>query len=272
MGGDRGGGVKIFVMADPGGTHGGDLDRMFQLIEAAKVCGADCIKLQWTSSPEWLAERRRAEEYVDAYRAIAFPREWLNNVAFKCRLVGIELAVTCYLPEDIHVVAPYVRRFKIASFEARDHYFRLCHREFRKPLIVSTGGLAAEEVGAIRASRDWLGGDSLLYCISAYPAPAEEMNLGAMIGNYGLGYAGLSDHSMSPVVAAMAVARGAEIIEAHLRLDNCDPTNADYPHSMPPVRFSEYVATIRLAERIMGEGPKRVMPSEEPWAKYAVRP
>ena len=179
---------------------------------------------------------------------------------------------TCYLASDVSIIAPYVRRWKIASFEARDHAFIHAHVAYPKPMIVSSGGMDETEVVELA---HWLGTHyspdsySILHCLSAYPAPPEEMNLLALDG---LTFEGLSDHSCSPIVAAMAVARGATIIEAHLRLDDCPPGNADYPHSMPPARFAEYVATIRLAEKIMGDGKKRVMPSEEPWTRYSVRP
>lgn len=265
--------MSVLVIADPGSTHDGQLDRMYRLIDAAAAAGANVVKFQWTSSPERLAERRHAPEYVDAYRLIAFPQDWHERLALRCEQARVEYMCTCYLASDLPFVAPYVRRWKVASFEARDRAFLEAHLAYPKSMIVSTGGMNDREVVELA---NWLENNAaswcmqedylLLHCVAAYPAPPEEMNL-LTLGDYD----GLSDHSMSPVVAAMAVARGAEIIEAHLRLDDCPPGNADYPHSMPPARFTEYVGTIRLAERIMGDGVKKVMPSEEPWARYSVR-
>lgn len=263
---------KVTIVADPGGTHGGSLEKMYALIDAAKAAGADVYKGQFVSSPARLAARRHAQEYEHAYRTISYDPAWHELLAARCASVGLEYMATCYLADDLPIVAPYVRRWKVASMEARDRDFLKAHLAYSKPMIVSTGGMSEGEVlglaGWLAKRTPATSGYAILYCLSAYPAPPEEMNLGALDRRYH----GLSDHSMSPVVAAMAVARGAAIIEAHLRLDDCDPKNPDYPHSMPPTRFAEYVQTVRLAEKIMGEGPKRVMPGEERWLRFAVRP
>lgn len=121
---------RVCVIAEIGSCHGGRVDAMMEAIHVAKQAGADAIKYQWVSSPERLAARRHAEDYLAAYRTIAFHDGWLRELKVKCDEVGIEFMCTVYLPEDIPVIAPLVKRFKVASFEATDEEFLHAHDQW----------------------------------------------------------------------------------------------------------------------------------------------
>ena len=82
---------------------------------------------------------------------------------------------------------------------------------------------------------------------------------------------GLSDHSRHRWMGALAVAAGAEIIEAHLRLDDTDPENPDFATAFTPAEFADYVRNIRFAEAALGDGQKRLQDCERPMAEYRVR-
>lgn len=254
---------RTLIIAEVGSTHDGVTDRMGWLIRAAKQAGADACKFQWTSSPDRLATRRKAEDYKGAYQTIAFGAGMLPWLKTLCDATGIEFMCSVYLPEDIPVVAPLVTRFKVASFEAMDETFIKAHFPFGKPLIVSTGMTRREDLF-------WLHGDaaiSLLHCVSAYPAPPEEMNLAVLRDGP---FDGLSDHTTSVLTGAVAVGAGATILEKHLRLDYTDPANPDFPHSLPPNPFALYVQNVRLAERLMGSDVKQPQPSEAAMMRYRV--
>ena len=267
-----------YVIAEPGSTHDGSLEAMLGLVGLAKQIGADAVKFQWLSKAERLCARRRAPEYLDAYRTIQFPAAWLATLRVACEAHDIDFMCTSYLPEDVHVVLPLVVAGKIASFEASDPHFLALHAEWRKPVYVSTGMLATKaiaDLGAVaRRHFDEPSDVKFLHCVSAYPAPAEQMNLAVFRPRFydaiRVDYEGLSDHSLHPWTGALAVAAGARVIEFHLRADDCDPANADYAVSRPPEAAREYVANIRLAETMLGDGAKRIMSAEEPWLRYAV--
>lgn len=254
------------VIAEPGGTAEGDLDTMRRQIDFAAEIGCDAYKAQWTSSPERLCERRHAPEYLDAYRKLAWSPEWHEILAAACKNAGLDYLCTTYLPEDIAVVAPHVWAFKCAAFEALDEDFLRAHWRYGKPLFVSTGLMAHEELVAL-GRRGGFQDRRLLHCVSAYPCPIDQINLAAL----GLHY-GLSDHTIHPMTGAMAVALGAQAIEFHYRLNGCDPANADYAVARPPDAAREYVFNVRLAETMLGSGVKRIMSAEAPMLKYAVRP
>ena len=256
------------IVAEAGSTHGGDRAKMSALIQAAAGTAANVCKFQFCSSPERLAERRQAAEYLEAYRAIAFPAAWLGDLKAECDEAGIELMATVYLPEDLPIIAPHVRRFKVASFEAVDVPFILAHRAYGHQTIISTGGLDEAELRRLLELRDAMVGRwdlRLLHCVSAYPTRPWELNL-ATIGRYKLN--GLSDHTLHLWTGALAVAAGAGIVEKHVRLPDTPLDNPDYPHSISPVGLAEYIANIRFAESVLGDGLKKIQPCEEPWVRF----
>ena len=274
---------RTLVIGEAAACHDGSLYKAQKLVYAAKNAGCDAVKMQWLSSPERLAARRRAPEYLDAYRLLSFPRAWFPTLVAECELTGIEFMCTSYLPEDIAVVAPYVKRFKVSSFESRDAHFLALHAEYLKPLIVSAG-MGAQVHTALNAYRQaqsnrqpvvhWEDQPSLdvLHCVSAYPCPDDQINLRVLTGPrrlmYGYDFTGLSDHTKHPLTGALAVAAGAKIVEFHLRLDDTDPGNADYAVARTPAEAKEYIANIRQTERMMGDGNIRVMSAEAPMQRY----
>lgn len=261
---------RTFVVAEAGSCHDGDRSKACRLVHAAKISGADACKFQFWSSADRLADRRRVpDRYREIYRRYQMPATWLAELKHACDEMGLEFIATCYLPEDLDVVAPFVRRFKIASFEASDRAFVEAHRG--RPTIISWGMADGEP------PYFWPGA-KVLHCVSAYPAPVEAMNLNVLQGDWGEPYdpapspfVGLSDHSRQLDMGALAVAAGAEIIETHIRLDDTDPENPDYATAFTPAECAEYVRLIRRAEVIMGDGEKRQQPCEAEMAQYRVR-
>jgi len=180
----------------------------------------------------------------------------------------MEYMVSIYLPEDAARIAPLVDAIKCASFEAQDYEFLAALQATGKPIYVSTGMMTLSEV--MRSARF---ATAILHCTSAYVAPMSSLNLRAI---HALREAvtvpvGYSDHSANVLTGALAVACAAAFIEVHMRPDNCDPDNADYAVSLTPSQLAEYVANVRLAEVMLGDGEKRVMPEEEPMLAYKRR-
>lgn len=249
--------MNTFLIAEAGSCHDADFGKMREMIRVAKDAGADACKFQWCSSPERLAARRHAQDYLWAYRMIAFPLGWLVELKTECDVAKIEFMVTVYLMEDIPAIAPLVQRFKVASFEAADTRFVKAHEAYGKPILISVAGYD---------QTFYVGKAQLLHCVSAYPAPPSEMNLACIRG-----HDGLSDHSAHTLMGALAVAAGARIIEVHFRLDSTDPANPDYGHSLSPDQLVQYVQNVRFAEVALGDSVKKLQPSEARWAKYRVR-
>jgi sialic acid synthase SpsE len=262
----------VLVIAEIGSCHDGSIEKAHRLIVAAKDAGADVAKFQFWSNADRLAQRRGAEAYREIYRRYQMPAEWLPELHAYCDAVGIEFMTTVYLPEDVGVVAPFVNRFKVASFEAADPKLQAALGAIDNPVIVSSG--MRDETEVWRLMDEWLDACrdvSWLHCVSSYPAPVDALNL-RVISDREFAF-GFSDHSEPTLTwtGALAVAAGAPIVEAHLRLDDTDIENPDAPHAMDPRQFREYVRHIRFAETALGDGNKRLMPCEAPMTAYKVK-
>lgn len=268
---------SVFLIAEIGSSHDGSLDRAKRLIDVAMEAGCSAAKVQFWSDASRLAARRHAPELEPVYRRYQIPAFWLDELARYCGN-RIEFMATVYLPGDLPLVAPHVRRWKIASFEATDRAFLLAHLPYDKPLVISTGMMTAADV---RELDEWLMDyddlppevycdTALLHCTSAYPCPLDQANLGAIrwLKEWWVGPVGLSDHTAYEWTGALAVAAGAAVIEIHVRLDDTDPANSDYPHSLMPEQLRAYVEHVRLAERMMGSGKKAPQPAEAAMMRY----
>lgn len=242
----------VFIIAEGGSTHDGDLGKAMALIHAAAAAGADAIKFQ-TFRAKTLAARRGAPESI--YAAYELPLEWVPTLKDAADAAGVEWMTTCYHADYLPLIRRYIKRWKIASFEAGDEDFVLAHLPYGLPVLISTGMVSA----LVLAWLKWLSGQKsewdvrLLHCVSAYPPTLADLNLAA-IRRHGLD--GFSDHSGWVEAGGLAVAAGARIVETHLRLDETNPKNPDFPHSLTPACFRAYIRRIREVESAMGNGER----------------
>jgi N,N'-diacetyllegionaminate synthase len=114
-----------------------------------------------------------------------------------------------------------------------------------------------EEAGTPRAKL------TVLHCTTEYPTPMNEVNLRAMQSiHVAFGVAvGYSDHTRGIEVAIAAVAMGATVIEKHFTLDR-DLPGPDHQASLEPAELKAMVDAIRNIEAALGDGIKRLTPSE----------
>lgn len=254
--------MKVFVIAEAGSCHDGDLNRAIRLIEIAKAADADAVKFQFWSSADRLADRRHADDYRDIYKRYQVPEWWLPELAAACAQHEIEFMCTAYLPEDVAIIEPYVQRFKIASFEARDLSFCREHAKYGKPIIISSGMMEKRPVHIHGDAEVWW-----LHCVSAYPTPLIEANLRVLHNGE---YDGFSDHTAHVLTGAVATAAGAQILEVHFRAKDTSLSNPDYVTALSPGDLVHYILNVRVAQALLGDGIKRVMPSESEMFAYRV--
>lgn len=228
---------------------------------------ANAVKFQYFSDSQKVSAKRHAPEYADMYERYRLPADWLPELAAEAALHGTDFMCTVYLKEDIAIVAPFVKTFKIASCDALDRDFLNAHLEYQKPIYMSVGLLTEPELDTVLRWREELGREhlKLLYCVSAYPCPLDEVNLSA-ITRYDLD--GFSDHTANPVMGALAYAAGARIIEAHVRAHLTPRSNPDFGHALDPKQWCTYVKNVRAAELAIGNGLKQTQPSEQPLRKF----
>jgi sialic acid synthase SpsE len=236
-------------------------DNALQAIQQAKAAGADAIKFQFVSDAEEMAVRRKVAD-ADAYWRLCWPAVWLEEFAQHAAQQQLEFMVTAFLPEDIAGIAPHVTRFKVASLEAGDRALMKAILKHDKPVIVSTGCTTETELHDLPW---WSEYARLLACTASYPCPLEEVNL-KLVQRLD----GLSDHTGDVLTGAVAVGAGAELLEVHFRLRDTPKDNPDYPHSHSPVRLKWYIRNVRHAQRMLGDGVKRIEKGEAALVQHKV--
>ena len=224
-----------YIIAEMSANHNGDINNAYKIIDMAKSCGADAVKMQ-TYRPDTITMNMKTPEFMiegglwdgknlyELYEWAQTPWEWHKPLFDYSKKVGITIFSSPFdntavdLLEDLNTPA-----YKIASFEAVDLPLIKYVAQTGKPMIISTGMADAEEIQeAIEAARE--GGCkelAILHCVSGYPAPAEDYNLRTLVDmqqRFGL-VTGLSDHTIDNTTAISSVALGVSIIEKHVTLD-----------------------------------------------------
>ena len=260
---------RVFVIAEAASSHDGDIAKAYRLIEVAKAAGGDAVKFQ-AFHAETLATRRDAADYLPVYQRYEMPLHWLPNLAEACDAVGIEFMTSVFHEDYLPLVDPYVRRWKVSSFEAQDRAFLQAHVPYGKPVIVSTGMMPRERIRAIALCHVV---EAVLHCTSSYPTPLDQASIAA-IRDLPLPVGvrrGYSDHSRCELAGAFAVAAGAQVVEVHFCLPETEADNPDRVVSHEPDGLTRYIIHLRLAETMMGTGAKKIMPAEAAMEKYVVR-
>lgn len=271
--------TRVYIIAEAGVNHNGDIALARRLVQAAKEAGADAVKFQTFKTEKILTRSATMAEYQkenlgsDQSQFAMIKALELNYADFAELQTYAEAMEIAFLstPDDedsLDFLADEldVPWLKIGSGEVTNLPFLRKMAAKQKPLILSTGMSTIGEVE--RAVRVLRGGTQqelvLLHCTTNYPCPAEEVNLRAMTTlkrafNVRVGY---SDHTLGSEVPVAAVALGAEMIEKHITLDkNMD--GPDHRASMDPAEFREMVRQIRAIEVALGDGVKWPNESEE---------
>lgn len=270
-------GRRVFIIAEAGVNHNGDIKRALKLVDAAMKAGADAVKFQ-TFAADRLVTRLspKAQYQSKTTNARESQYEMLKKLELspgahrklksRAEEQGLVFLSTPFDMESADFLESLgVPAFKIGSGELTDLPLLAHIARKRKPMILSTGMSTNEEVthAVQTVQKEGLQEIVLLHCVSAYPAPKEDVNLLAMqfLRDTFIVPVGYSDHTEGIDVAVLAVACGACIIEKHLTLDRT-LAGPDHRMSLEPKDFSAMVREIRNTEKILGRWGKQPMQSE----------
>jgi N-acetylneuraminate synthase len=269
---------RVFVIAEIGVNHNGDVKLAERMIIEAGRCGADAVKFQTYRTAHSTSSRAKKAAYQlansgnteESYGGMLADMELsredhvtLKAVAEKAGMVFFSKPADPFSVDLLESIG--VELYKIGSSDITNLPLIRHVAKKGKPIILSTGMATLEEVSrAVQAVEELSSQDLyLLHCTSEYPCPFSDVNLRAMQtleAAFGK-TVGYSDHTLGIEVSVAAVAMGARIVEKHFTLDRTQP-GPDHKASLEPDEFRRMVDAIRHVEAALGDGIKRPAKSE----------
>lgn len=268
---------RVFVIAEAGVNHNGDIEIAKQLIDAASEAGADAVKFQTFQADSLVCRTAKKAEYqlettdrtetqYDMLKKLELTPQMHRELIEHCSKKNIMFLSTPFDLESIKLLSELgMQIYKIPSGEITNlPYLREIAKQ-QKKIILSTGMSSMDEVKAAVNVLKNNGTEelTLLHCNTQYPTPISDVNLLAMVKmreETGLPV-GYSDHTQGIEVPIAAAALGAEVIEKHFTLDR-KMEGPDHKASLEPRELMQMVVGIRKIESALGSKIKQVSESE----------
>jgi len=269
----------VFIIAEIGINHNGNLDIAKKLIDVAANAGCNAVKFQ-----------KRDVEKVYTVDVLNSPREspWGNTT--RDQKLGLELSIDQYGEIDNYCKSKNIdwylscwdvgsqiqmRKFntkfnKVASAMLLHEKLLRTIAEEKKHTFISTGMSTMNDiVKAVDIFKEYDCPIELMHSHSAYPMPVEEANLKlipTLKNKFGcnVGYSG--HETSSYLVCIAAVVQGATSIERHITLDRT-MYGSDQPASLEPEGLKRMIRDISIIDKVLGDGTKKIWDSELPAMK-----
>lgn len=271
--------MTVLIIAEAGVNHNGDIKLAKQLIDVAVEAGADLVKFQTFNASRIATRTAKKADYQnqitdskesqhEMLRRLELTPNMHKELIEYCAKRNIGFFSTGFDVESLDLLFSLGQeRFKIPSGEITNLPYLRHIGQIAKSVFLSTGMAnmgeietaidVLEQAGILRSSI------TVLHCTTEYPTTMNEVNLRAM-QNIGKAFGvavGYSDHTRGIEVAIAAVAMGAAIIEKHFTLDR-NLAGPDHKASLEPGELKAMIAAIRNIEIALGDGIKRITPSE----------
>ena len=269
----------VFIIAEAGVNHNGDLNLARELIDAASKAGADAVKFQTFKAEDLVSKGVPKAEYqkqtsgTNETQFAMLKRLEIDDQAHRqlqsyCEERGIIFLSTPFDLASVDFLDELgLSTFKVPSGEITNLPYLRRIGALNQRVFLSTG---MSDLGDVQAAvhilvsagtkRDKI---TVLHANTQYPTPVEDVNLQAMLTlgrELGLAY-GYSDHTLGIEVPIAATALGASVIEKHFTLDR-NMSGPDQKASLEPNELEAMVRSIRNIEQALGDGVKAVTASE----------
>ena len=269
---------RVFMIAEIGINHNGSLSIAKKLIDAAASAGCDAVKFQ-KRTIETVYSREELDKPRDSpwgitnrqqKEGLEFGRKEYDEIDRYCKYKGIEWLASAWDIESQHFLRHYDLKYnKVASAMLTHRKLLEAIAEEQRYTFISTGMSTMQQIrNAIRIFEDANCPYELMHCNSSYPMKPEDANLlmirtlrhefGKMIG--------YSGHEVGIIITCAAAAMGATSIERHITLDRA-MYGSDQAASLEESGLKRLVRDVRMLEKVLGDGKKRVWKSELPAQK-----
>jgi N-acetylneuraminate synthase len=266
----------VFITAEIGINHNGDIEIAKKLIDVAKKCGCDAVKFQKRT-----IEKVYSKEILDSPRdsswgnttrdqklGLEFDENDYDKIDSYCKSKNIDWFASAWDLDSQKFLSKYNSKYnKIASALLTNTDLLKMVAQEKKHCFISTGMSTLDEIdAAVKIFRDNDCSFELMHCTSTYPMDLNEANLGCIDTlknkfNCDVGYSG---HEVpSYICCIVAATLGATSIERHITLDR-SMYGSDQPASLEEKGLERMVRDVRRVETVLGDGIKRVFDSELP--------
>ena len=255
----------VYIIAEIGLNHQGDINLAKKLIDIAVDAGTDAVKFQKRSFPHLYKKevlenpefQERGLHYsISHVMKCEFSEEQMEALHRYSLEKGVHFICTPWEEESLRFLAKLnLPAYKIGSPDMFNLPLIRAVAALKKPMIVSTGMSFMSEIDQVA---EFLNNHNaqyiLMHCNSTYPSQYHDLNLNflkvlAEKSKYPIGYSG-HEHGIAATLAAVAL--GARVVERHLTLDKNLP-GPDHRASLEPEEFRELVRQIRVVEKSLGE-------------------
>ena len=273
-----GDGHPAFIIAEIGINHQGDVSIAKNLIQKAKECGADAVKLQkrsisrilTKSGLEMAYDNRNSfgKTYGEHKIALELSEADYHELNTYCKKMDIIFCASGWDEESIDFLDEMgIPFFKMASADLTNFPLLVHTAKKNKPMILSTGMADMKMVQAAYSQVNQINNQiAILQCTSTYPSAFSEVHLNVLqtfMKEFPDTVIGYSGHEQGIAIPPAAVALGAKIIERHFTLDRT-MKGGDHAASLEPQGFAKMVRDIRHIEEAMGSTEKKIQESEAP--------
>lgn len=276
--------MSVYIIAEAGVNHNGNVELAKKMVDEAKSAGADCIKFQTFVSKNLASKSAGKAAYqknttdadesqLDMLKKLELSFAEFAALKEYCAVKEIDFLSTAFDFESVDFLESLgMETWKIPSGEITDLPYLIRIAKTGKAVILSTGMSTLREIEAALdvLNRNGAGAIILLHCTTEYPAAYAHVNLHAMATMrkaFGLPV-GYSDHTQGIEISIAAAALGAVVIEKHFTLDAA-MEGPDHKSSLEPDELKAMVTAVRHVEMALGNGEKRISPQEAQTLKVA---
>ena len=268
--------APVFIIAEAGVNHGGDIEIAKQLIDIAAESGADAVKFQAFRTENLILKSVEKAPYqqqttdakegqFEMLKKLELTKQHYQALKDYCDQKDIIFMITPFDEESLKELEEIgVNAYKVASTDTTNIPFLRKLAMTKKPLILSTGMCYMDEVKQVVSEIFTYNKDLiLLQCTANYPIEDNEANL-AVVKTYIDTFdciVGYSDHSVGIGAAPLSIPMGAKVVEKHFTI-NKEDSGPDHLASLDPEELKSFVKYVRQIEQYMGQGIKEPTASE----------
>ena len=269
---------EIYIIAEIGINHNGDMSIAKKLIDIAKVAGCDVVKFQKRNPDVCVPEHQKTimrdtpwgrMTYLDYKYKVEFNQNQYDEIDIYCKEKDIKWSASPWDLDSLDFLNQYDIPFiKIPSALLTDLELIKESVKTGKKIIISTGMSTIEEIDnaidtikKVNAEAQY----AILHCNSTYPAPNDELNLNCIktLKDKYKCEVGYSGHEFGLTTTIASVCLGATIIERHITLDRT-MWGTDQMCSVEPQGLIKLVRGIKELNKALGDGKKIVTETEKP--------